>query len=358
MAEDSNGRWTKDYPKKLGWGWFTEPLTAHFFEYCCLKANYKDRTWKGETIKRGAFATSLERMSLETGLSVRQVRTAIKNLTETGEITSKATSKYTIISVCNYDIYQQSEDEERQTNDKQKTSKRQANDKQTTNERQTNDKQTTSKRQTIIESIEDIEELERTRIIKDPPTPLDVSGCPVLETYVEFTESKLMAVPEKFGRFKCDISTHTATIAETLAQLLGRVPTKQDILDILAKAYSDKLYQNNWTLDFIAKRIVQIHNIKSAGEQQKPNNILPEGVEWVNEKHKTFSYIAEDGTRKEGKLGQNEFFENGRRTYKRERYPFPDHDYDRFHFPPLSAPPRPYSGNDSIWNGEEWVEVA
>lgn len=179
-------------------------------------------------------------------------------------------------------------------------------------------------------------------------------GAVVFETYVEFTEANHMAVPEKFNRFKCDISTHTAAIADTLSQILGRAIAKKDVLEFLAKAFSDKLYQNNWSLDFLAKRAVQIHNIKQPKEPEQPNNILPEGVEWVNESRKIFSYIAEDGTRKENRLGQNEFFHNGRRTYKPEKYDFPDNGNEKFRFPPLWAKPRPLTSDVTFWNGEDW----
>ncbi len=76
-------------------------------------------------------------MSSELKLSIRQVRTAFSKLISTGEITLDTTNKYTVVSVCNYNIYQPEEDD-------QTTNKRQTRDKQTTNKRQTNDKQTTT----------------------------------------------------------------------------------------------------------------------------------------------------------------------------------------------------------------------
>lgn len=61
----------------------------------------------GETIPRGSFVTSLDSLAKELGLSVQEIRTALKHLISTGELTSKSTNKYRIITVVNYEMYQQ-----------------------------------------------------------------------------------------------------------------------------------------------------------------------------------------------------------------------------------------------------------
>ena len=35
--------WIKSYKKKLDWEWFTEPLTAHLFDYLLHAVNYEDK---------------------------------------------------------------------------------------------------------------------------------------------------------------------------------------------------------------------------------------------------------------------------------------------------------------------------
>lgn len=102
-----NDGWIKSYRKTLDWEWFRDVNTAHFFQYCQLKANNKNGKWRGIEVKRGSFLSSLETMSVESGLSVQSVRTAKAKLESTGEITSISTNQYTIITICNYDIYQQ-----------------------------------------------------------------------------------------------------------------------------------------------------------------------------------------------------------------------------------------------------------
>ena len=119
----------------IDWEWFTEVNTCHLFQYCILRANHSDTEWRGIAIKRGSFITSLDSLAVATGLTTRQVRTAIKNLKKTNEIEVQTTSRYSIITVKNYNLYQ--------NNDMQ-------NDKVTTNKRQTSDKQTTTDNNEII----------------------------------------------------------------------------------------------------------------------------------------------------------------------------------------------------------------
>ena len=126
MGSDENKLlgYIKDYRSKLEWRWFTYPATAHLFEYCKLKANFADKNVGGIIVKRGSFMTSLEKLSENTGLTKQQVRTALKNLISTQEITKETTQKYTIIKVNNYDLYQgvtQFSTNEQQTDNKRTT---------------------------------------------------------------------------------------------------------------------------------------------------------------------------------------------------------------------------------------------
>ena len=115
----------KLYRSMLNWEWMSESNTFHLFVYLLLKANFVDGKFKGEVIKRGELVTSHKQLRLELGLSEQQLRTAIKHLKATNEITSRSTSKYTIISIKNYNKYQQLTNE--------LTSKQQTSNNQTTN---------------------------------------------------------------------------------------------------------------------------------------------------------------------------------------------------------------------------------
>lgn len=114
--------------KIIGWEWYLNINVKTLFIHCLLKANWKDGRFEGKEVKRGSFVTSLEKLSKETGLSVRQVRTALDKLFLTGELTSTSFSKYRIVTVVNYNQYQLCDKQA----DNQLTSKRQASDKQVT----------------------------------------------------------------------------------------------------------------------------------------------------------------------------------------------------------------------------------
>jgi len=71
-----------------------------------LKANWADGKFRGTTVPRGSFVSSLDKLSEETSLTKREIRTAISHLKSTGEVTVKTTNRYSIFSVNNYELYQ------------------------------------------------------------------------------------------------------------------------------------------------------------------------------------------------------------------------------------------------------------
>ncbi|MEZ3436975.1 MAG: hypothetical protein K1W34_20685 [Lachnospiraceae bacterium] len=71
-----------------------------------LKANWKDGNFRGEKIPRGSLVSSIYKLSEETSLTEREVRTAISHLKTTGEVTSRSTNKFTVFSIKNYEVYQ------------------------------------------------------------------------------------------------------------------------------------------------------------------------------------------------------------------------------------------------------------
>jgi hypothetical protein len=102
----SESGWVKTHRRKIKWEWFSTPNTAHFFEYCLLKASHKEFRYKGKVIPRGGFWFGRKVASTETGLSERSIRTAIKHLISTNEVTIKTSSQGSIITVVNWDKYQ------------------------------------------------------------------------------------------------------------------------------------------------------------------------------------------------------------------------------------------------------------
>lgn len=102
---DNNG-FIVIHRKMLDWEWYEDTNTVRLFLHCLLKANWKNSRFQGIDIPRGSFVTGLPTLSKETGLSVQQVRTCIKRLISTGELTDKSYSKFRVITVNNYNSYQ------------------------------------------------------------------------------------------------------------------------------------------------------------------------------------------------------------------------------------------------------------
>ena len=113
--------WIKLFRKFTEWEWYGDINTKTVFIHLLLIANFEEKRWMGRTIERGQAVIGLFSLSEELGLSIRQVRTALGKLESTGEITKKSTNKFTIVTICKYEKYQQVDESERQTSDKRAT---------------------------------------------------------------------------------------------------------------------------------------------------------------------------------------------------------------------------------------------
>ena len=106
---DYNG-FIKLHRRILDWEWYRDIPVRVLFEHLILKANYKNLRFCGENIQRGELATSRRSLAAETGLSEQQVRTALDKLRGTGEISSQAKGKFTLIRINNYAFFQNGDD--------------------------------------------------------------------------------------------------------------------------------------------------------------------------------------------------------------------------------------------------------
>lgn len=100
------GSYIKIDRKILEWEWYRNEHTKNVFLHCLLKANWKDGKFEGKEIPRGSFITSVKKLSIELDLTEDEVKTALKHLIKTGELTKQTTNKYTVITVSNYELYQ------------------------------------------------------------------------------------------------------------------------------------------------------------------------------------------------------------------------------------------------------------
>lgn len=101
----SNG-WIKIHRKLLDWEWYDEPNVMRLFLHLLLKANHKDKSYRGTLIKKGMLLTGRDLLAKETGLSIQQIRTAINKLKSTNEITIKTNKQGSVIQIVKYEEYQ------------------------------------------------------------------------------------------------------------------------------------------------------------------------------------------------------------------------------------------------------------
>ncbi len=98
--------WIKIHRKLLEWEWYGEPNTFRLFIHLLLKANHKANSHKGIKVEKGEIMTGLNLLEQQTGLSIQKIRTALKHLKSTNEITIKTSNQGTIIQIVKYKDYQ------------------------------------------------------------------------------------------------------------------------------------------------------------------------------------------------------------------------------------------------------------
>jgi len=98
--------WIKIHRQILDWEWYSDNNSFRVFMHLILTANHKEKRYKGIELKAGSVITSRDILANQTGLTVRQVRTALNKLKMTNELTIKTNSQGTVIEVVNYEKYQ------------------------------------------------------------------------------------------------------------------------------------------------------------------------------------------------------------------------------------------------------------
>ena len=148
------------------WRWYHNSTMVHLWVNLLISAREEDG-WHGMIeVKKGQVITSLSKLSAETGISIRKIRTCLSNLLKSGEIKEMTNNHYRIITIIDYDMYQKADavynkgsHTETKENDKRNnnittciskdkmivcdklTNKCQTNDKQVSNKEITTDKQ-------------------------------------------------------------------------------------------------------------------------------------------------------------------------------------------------------------------------
>lgn len=90
----------------LEWRWYRDANTTRVFLHLLLSANFKDQPFENIIVRRGEVATSYGAIADALHISARQARTAVTHLKVSGTVSVKQYSKFQVISVLSWDLYQ------------------------------------------------------------------------------------------------------------------------------------------------------------------------------------------------------------------------------------------------------------
>ena len=114
------------------WEWIDDPAMVYLWLRILLMANHEGQNWRGVSIERGSFVTSIFTLSAELGLSPKQVRTCIDRLIKGKRIGKRRAgvraNEKTIVTIYDFDSYIGDDCVEGQTRGK-RSGKQKANEK-------------------------------------------------------------------------------------------------------------------------------------------------------------------------------------------------------------------------------------
>ena len=114
--------WIKLHREILDWEWYHHAPTVSVFIHLLLTVNRKPSKYMGHKIPAGSRVIGRKALAEALGLTEQNVRTALHHLKLTKDVTIKATNKFSIITVLNWDLYQS---DSRRTTNKQPTTNQQ-----------------------------------------------------------------------------------------------------------------------------------------------------------------------------------------------------------------------------------------
>lgn len=163
------------------WRWFKDRITFQVFMLLIMDANIEDHDFYNKTIHRGQVVTSVASIGNSCNLTTQQVRTALKHLKSTGEITIESTNRYQVITIVNYGLYQN-----KTTNN-------------ATIKQQTDNKQITNKQQRLKNIKNDKNEKNGKNNGRSAPVPLSgMSDNPYADSMKPIDEGTVEDIPMEF----------------------------------------------------------------------------------------------------------------------------------------------------------------
>lgn len=98
-------RWVRLYEDILDHEIGADDWLFRLFSWCLLRANYKTKIFQGVEVARGSFVTGRNKASEALGVSPSKWYRGMLRLVEIGSITLDVNSKWTTVTICNYERY-------------------------------------------------------------------------------------------------------------------------------------------------------------------------------------------------------------------------------------------------------------
>jgi len=131
--------WVKIHRSIKDWQWYGDVNCRLLMFELIITVNHSDSFYKGTAVLRGQRIFGVSALSAEIGISIQQLRSSLRYLKSTNEITTQSTNRFTLLTLVNYEYFQGSEVDDNKRNNT-------PNNKPITNQQQTNNKPiTTSK---------------------------------------------------------------------------------------------------------------------------------------------------------------------------------------------------------------------
>lgn len=137
--------WIKLHRKLLNWEWYSDIPCRVLFLHLLIKVNYEDSKYQGVVIKAGSCAAGYPSLADQTGLTIQQIRTAMKKLISTNEITVNKQPKFSVITLNKWIDHQQ--------DNSQSTGDQQASNSQSTTSKEVKKKEKKKKEYTAQEQV-------------------------------------------------------------------------------------------------------------------------------------------------------------------------------------------------------------
>lgn len=228
------GNYIKINRRILEWEWYRNINTCRLFFHMLLKANWKDGRFEGTTVPRGSFVSSYPRLAEECDLTINELRTALRHLVSTGEVTVRTHAKYSVFAVNNYCLYQDA--------NSQDTDKAQTNDMQSTG----NAHSVNSLLTTIEERKEEKKEKREERKNREKEEPRGSKKKPQFYPNDERLEQAFSDYADMRRRIKKPMTERAVTLVMKKLEQLATVPFSDGMDNDLAVRILEQSIENSW----------------------------------------------------------------------------------------------------------------